>query len=129
MPGELAILAVGHGDTKLTFDPKKPDEAKRSAQIVEDMIKRGYVILIEVGQDDQGEPLYRRAHGFDAKVSEYIVAGDPIPTTEEASHEQEPTGAPRPSRKAAPRAGRGRTTHRVPASGAKAVAVARTAGG
>lgn len=34
MKGEVGILNVGAGDTKLTFDPSKPDEVARSAQIV-----------------------------------------------------------------------------------------------
>lgn len=127
MPGTLAILAVGHGDTKLTFDPDNPAEAQRSAGIVIDMIRRGYVILIEAGRDDDGRPLYRRALDFDPAVCEYIVAGDPTPTTEAMTHDQEPASTPRKGRSQAPR--RNSSTRRIPADGASAVAVARTAGG
>jgi hypothetical protein len=66
MLGELGILNVGAGDTKLTFDPSKPAEVKRAGKVVKDMLKRGFAILIEVGKDEKG-PLYRRATGFDEK--------------------------------------------------------------
>lgn len=129
MKGEVGILNVGAGDTKLTFDPTKPDEVARSAQIVKDMIRRGFVLLIEVGQDEKGEAIYKRAHDFDESTAEYIVAGvTELPTTEKA-HDEEQAGTPPPSRKAAPRRGKRRTTERVPASSTRAVAVARTAGG
>ena len=82
MKGEVGILNVGAGDTKLTFDPSKPDEVARSAQIVKDMIRRGFVLLIEVGQDEKGEAIYKRAHDFDESTAEYIVAGvTELPTT------------------------------------------------
>lgn len=119
--GTVGILNVGAGDTKLSFDPKNPAEAKRAAGIVEDMVKRGFVILVEVGTDDKG-PIYRRAHGFDPETSEYIIAGDP-PEQETKIVEITPA-APR----RAPRRGKASTT-RVPAATTNAVAVARTAGG
>jgi hypothetical protein len=128
MAGTVGILNVGAGDTKLTFDPTKPDEVKRSAQIVKDMIRRGFVLLIEVGQD-KGEPIYKRAHDFDESTAEYIVAGVAEPTTEEQVDEQEQAGAPPTARKAAPRRAKRRTRERIPATGTRALAVARTAGG
>lgn len=128
--GEVGILNVGAGDTKLTFDPSKPDEVKRSAQIVKDMIRRGFVLLIEVGQDEKGEAIYKRAKDFDESTAEYIVAGvTELPTTEKAHDDEEQTGAPPRSRKAAPRRGGRRKSERIPASSTRAVAVARTAGG
>lgn len=132
MAGSVGILNVGAGDTKLTFDPKKPDEVKRSARIVADMIKRGFVLLIEVGKDEKGEPLYRRAKAFDESTCEYIIAGsiDDESTTTEQSHDEKPTGAPPRKGKAAQppkRDRRGNT--RVHASTTEAVAVARTSGG
>lgn len=128
MAGEVGILNVGAGDTKLTFDPTNPDEVKRSAAIVKDMIRRGFVLLIEVGQDDKG-PIYRRAHDFDEATAEYIVAGvatDESTTTEPADDKEQASAPPR-ARKAASR--RKRTAERIPASTTRAVAVARTAGG
>lgn len=130
MKGEVGILNVGAGDTKLTFDPSKPDEVARSAQIVKDMIRRGFVLLIEVGQDEKGEAIYKRAHDFDESTAEYIVAGvNELSTTEKAHDDEEQAGSPPRSRKAAPRRGGRRKSERVPASSTRAVAVARTAGG
>ena len=62
--GELGILNVGTGDTKLSFDPTRPAERKRAAKVVMDMLERGYAILIQVGERD-GKPLYQRAEAFD----------------------------------------------------------------
>lgn len=120
MSGEVAILNVGAGDTKLSFDPKNPTEVARAARIVKDMIRRGFALLIEVGRDDKG-PLYRRAHDFDETTAEYIVAGNPG-EIEDQTDEQEPAGKTRKGRKTAPR-------QRIPAASTNAVTVARTAGG
>lgn len=118
--GELALLNVGTGDTKLTFDPEDKAGLKRTATIVKDMIKKGYAILVEVGKDEKG-PLYRRAYDFDPKTNEYIIAGVPHEDTQE-----EIPGATETK----PRAKRGRrVTSRVSAVGRKSVAVPRTAGG
>jgi hypothetical protein len=131
MTGEVGILNVGAGDTKLVFDPKKPDEVARSAQIVKDMIRRGFVLLIEVGQDEKG-PIYRRAHDFDEATAEYIIAGvasDESTTTEKPAHDEKPASPPKKGRATAPRPRKRRTSERIPASSTRAVAVARTAGG
>ncbi len=123
MIGTVGILNVGAGDTKLVIDNTKPDELARSAAIVLDMIRRGFVLLIEVGHDDKG-PIYRRAHDFDESTAEYIIAGS-APDQEAIANEQEPAGE----------AGRGRPRktatgpRRVAAATTNAVAVARTAGG
>ena len=112
--GELGILNVGAGDTKLTFDPSKPAEVKRAAAAVTDMLRRGFAIFVEVGQDDRG-PLYRRAQSFDPETCEYLIVGAP----EEAM-----------AISPAPRArGKRKATKRVPARETRAVAVARSAGG
>lgn len=75
MTGSIGILNVGAGDTKLVFDNSKPDEIAKSAAIVRDMIRRGFVLLVEVGRDEKG-PLYRRAHDFDEATAErYAAAG------------------------------------------------------
>lgn len=118
--GELGILNVGAGDTKLSFDPANPGEVQRAARIVTDMIRRGFAILVEVGRDDKG-PMYRRALDFDPATAEYIIAGDPA--TKEDIDVKEPASPPARSRKAKA------STARVPARSTNAVAVARTAGG
>ena len=39
--GQIGILNVGAGDTKLSFDPSKPVEVKRAAKIVSEMLSQG----------------------------------------------------------------------------------------
>ncbi len=119
----LSVLNVGDGDTKYIFDPKKPEEVKRSKRVIEDMLKRGFVLLVQVGTR-KGEPLYQRAKAFDPKRGEYIVSG--------VSDEQESEGeaAPKPKLKA----GNGRrkkkvVEKRLPAARTRAVALPRNAGG
>lgn len=111
MAAELSVLNVGTGDTTLSFDKDKPAERERAALVVTDMLKRGFVILVQVGEKD-GKPLYQRAESFDPQTCEYIVAGAP-PDTKVRS------GARR--KKA--------SKHRLSAADTPAVSVARSAGG
>lgn len=125
----LGILNVGAGDTKITFDPTNPQDAIRAARIIKDMLRRGYALLVENGKDADGRPLYSRAYDFDEKKCEYIIA-DYDPTNGGKPEDEpipEPTAAPR-LREAEPK-GRKAPRKRVPATGANAVAVARSAGG
>jgi hypothetical protein len=115
--GTVAILNVGAGDTKLTFDRKDPKARKHAARVVADMLRRGYAILIQVGTR-KGQPLYQRARAFDPEKCEYIIAGTPDETIDIGAPAQAPAGKGRQAR-----------TTRVPAERARAVAVARTAGG
>lgn len=112
----LSILNVGEGDKKVSFDKDKPKEVERAREIVQDMLKRGYAVLIQVGEKD-GKPLYLRATEFDPKTDEYIVAGTiEEPPTVEASNESAP-----PSKKG--------KKWRVPAEKTPGVGVARSSGG
>jgi hypothetical protein len=120
MTGEIGILNVGAGDTKLSFDPKKPEEVKRACAVVKDMIRRGFAILVEVGRNDKG-PLYQRALDFDPETAEYIIAGGPGDI--EVPNVKKPSKPPSARRKGKIE------TKRVPAARTSAVAVARTAGG
>lgn len=132
--GELSILNVGEGDTKLSFDPKNPAERIRAARVVRDMLKRGYSLLIEV------EPgVFQRALDFREDVCEYVIADFDSATAAEHDAQEEQqhadqqdeagtgtapaAGAPAPTRR-----GR-RNVRTLPAEGARAVAVAPTAGG
>jgi hypothetical protein len=117
MTGSLAILNVGAGDTKLTFDRKRPEEVKRAAAAVQDMLKRGFAILVRVGTR-KGEPLYQRVKAFDPKTAEYIIVGAP----DDAEVETPPKG-PQPRRRA------GTKPRRLKADDADAIAVSRSAGG
>lgn len=124
MQGQLGILNVGAGDTKLTFDRSNPVERDRACRIVTDMLKRGYAILVQIGEED-GDPIYRRARGFDPETAEYIIADAPAIDTPAVSPQQEDQEPAKD--KATPR--RRTRNKRVPAEGASAVAVGRTAGG
>lgn len=110
--GTVGILNVGAGDTKLSFDPKKPVERDRAAKVVADMLKRGYAILVQVGEKD-GKPLYQRAEGFDPKTCEYIIVGAP----------DDDAASSAPKRRSRP------PKVRLPAESTRAVSVARSAGG
>ena len=87
--GEIGILNVGAGDTKLTFDRNNPAECIRSARIVTDMLRRGYALLVE---EPPGSGAYTRVQEFRAETCEYIIADfDPIvaaqsDATDGASH-------------------------------------------
>lgn len=134
MTGEVGILNVGAGDTKLSFDPKNPAERIRAARIVKDMIRRGYALLV-----DTGDGSYARATDFDETKCEYIIADfDPVTAAEaeeartaDEHHEKEPSAAPVSLREGTQKR-RGRPpgrTRRIDAGKANSVAVARSAGG
>lgn len=138
--GTLAILNVAGGDVKVSFDKGNPQEVIRAARIVKDMLRRGYALLVEVDRD--GEKRFERALDFNDQTAEYIIADfDPetAPQKPQAVEEkkegskhgesvaeeemgQEPEAESRPAR-------RGRPRKSIPASGTRAVAVARSAGG
>jgi hypothetical protein len=113
--GSVAILNVGEGDTKLSFDPEKPVERERAAKIITDMLRRGYAIMIHVGEKD-GVREYRRAAGFDPKTCEYLIVG--LSSEEEQEIEEQLSGKKKPRRYT-----------RVAAQTTTAVAVARSARG
>jgi hypothetical protein len=145
--GTLAILNVAGGDVKVSFDKSNPQETIRAKRIVRDMLHRGYALLVEVERD--GEKRFERALDFNEETNEYIIADfdpitSPVQEWQRASEEgyeagmkeggsdgesvpeenvgQKPEAEPRPTR-------RGRYRKAVPASGTRAVAVARSAGG
>lgn len=74
--GEVSILNVGEGDTKLSFDKSNPADRERASKVMEQMFKSGFSVFIQVGEAD-GQPLYKRAHQFDQEACEYIIAGGP----------------------------------------------------
>lgn len=142
--GEIAILSVGSGDTKLIFDNKNPAETIRAARIVKDMLRRGYALLVEVDQPD-GTKAFQRVREFREATNEYVIADfdptaapyEPAPRqTPEVDHEEAgeaaPDSPPASGAETAPtRPKRGRPrTRTIPATGpTRAVAVARSAGG
>lgn len=134
----LAVLNVGCGDIRLSFDPKDPAEVIRAVRIVTDMLRRGFALLVEV-DDGKGGKIFTRAKRFDEETSCYIIADfDPLQSsdTDEADHaqaeaqaEEPPTGpvvSPAPTKRGRPRKVIERA---VPARDTRAVAVSRSAGG
>lgn len=143
MSGDVGILNVGAGDTKLSFDPTNPVEAIRAARIVKDMLRRGYVLLVR-----QPDGKHVRALDFDENTHEYIIADlDSPPEKPHAEVEEpkkaEPQPASEPPKANVPPTRNGlddgvplssppvkpRGRKRVAAATASAVAVSRTAGG
>jgi hypothetical protein len=135
MSGTVGILNVGAGDTKLSFDPANPAERIRACRIVRDMLRRGYALLVEVIQPD-GSKAYQRALDFREDTAEYIIAdfdpggAEPFERGDDEEAGQEtPDRAPAPGATAQSPRPRGRSRKIIPAESARAVAVARTAGG
>jgi hypothetical protein len=141
MSGEVGILNVGAGDTKLSFDRSNPAEVIRASRIVKDMIRRGYALLVDVGETHpDGKPIYRRATDFDENTAEYIIADfDPEVAAAEDRKERDDEqktaaparsdGAPEPRLRDQSKPGRKSKIARFDASKTKAVAVAHSAGG
>ena len=135
--GTIGILNVGAGDTKLSFDPTNPMERARSARIVTDMLKRGYVLFI-----DTGGKSYQRVLKFDEAHCEYIIADlDPVAAEKHDQKEGAAANEPSPTtssaeagsedrQEGAKAARRGRKPgKRVDAGTTAGVAVHRSAGG
>lgn len=117
--GTAAILNVGDGDTKLSFDPTRPEERARAAKIVAEMLRLGFSIMIEV-DDGKGGKTFTRVKEFREDVCEYMISGGHDPDVAEVGQTQAaPAGKRKPARK----------LRSVPAESTRAVAVARSAGG
>lgn len=129
--GEVGVLNVGAGDNKLVFDKNDAAGMIRAARIVEDMLKRGYALLVEV--EVNGQKKFQRIKNFDPERCEYIIADlDPLAAADadkERKNEEAQETQPAPEGK--PRRGRPRrtSTRAIPAHTTRAVAVAPTAGG
>lgn len=126
--GGIGILNVGAGDTKLTFDKAKPAERARAAKIVQEMLERGYAILVQVGKHKDGDPIFRRAKAFDPETCEYIIAGGPDEAIDVADLISPPAPGTKGDTERAARQSRKREA-RVPADRTRAVSVSRSAGG
>src|SRR6266702_4041991 len=75
--GEVAVLNVGAGDVKLSFNNSDPAETIRAGRIVKDMLRRGFALLVEVERG--GERRFERALDFDEGKSQYVIADfDPV---------------------------------------------------
>lgn len=118
--GTLDVLSTGHGHMKVTITPGDDAERDKAKRMIEDMLKRGFSIFVEL---DNGET--RRVKKFDPdKFVYYVDPPEEIPEPEVAT--AAPAAGPKPSKakKAAKRPYRA-----VPAGSARATAVGRSAGG
>lgn len=128
--GVLEVLNVQGGDVKITFDPANPSETIRAKRMIEDMLRRGYALVVEVERD--GKTAYERVQSFDAARGEYIIAdfdslqaakADAASTADEQTTE---------AIEAADRPRRGKNSHKIRSMAmetSKATAIGRSAGG
>lgn len=70
LPG-LDVLNTGHGDFELRFDPDKPDDVQKAKETITDMLKRGYAIFVQQGQETF------RVRKFDVNKCVYIIGSTP----------------------------------------------------
>ena len=78
LPG-IDVLNTGYGEFELRFDPNKPDEVQKAKETITDMLKRGYAIFVQ-----QGDETFR-VRKFDVDRNVYIIGSTPaeeIPITE-----------------------------------------------
>lgn len=68
--GELRILSVARGDTKITFDGDDAEQVAMVKETITDMLAKGYAIFVA---DEDGK--LRKVSRFDPKTCEYIVRG------------------------------------------------------
>lgn len=113
---DLSILNCNDGDIRVSFDDSDPLELARAQRIVEDMLRRGYILFV-----DEGDGKLKRVLNFNKKRNSYIIAdrGTDESDEEQTAEETEPK----------PRAKGKKKTREVPAKRGRAIAVGRTAGG
>lgn len=68
MTGSLSTLNVGEGDVVVTFAGHDDAEVDKALDMLEDMQKRGYAILVK-----QPDGKYARAHSIDRASKSYVV--------------------------------------------------------
>lgn len=112
--GELSVLNCTAGDIRIKFDKENQVDVERAKRMIQDMLRRGYILAVEV----KGKTII--AKDFDAEHGEYIVAeGALYPGTDADNTEPEPEPFPK----------RGKRRRGVPMKTAKATGVPPTAGG
>lgn len=67
--GFLHVLNCGLGHMKLSFDTQDDTEVEKAKAMIQDMLKRGYTILIETEEGTE------RVKEFDPQQGEYLVEG------------------------------------------------------
>lgn len=112
--GVVSILNAGAGDLRISFNSKKREEVQAARQMVTDLLKQGYAIVVE---DENGD--HQVVREFDPATNEYIVTGPSVvaaPTAEETPAEPAAT-KPKAQRR------------RIRAGSTRATAIAPSAGG
>lgn len=121
-PG-IDILNCGAGHAEISFATGDPIELERGKRIIEDMLRRGYVLFIE--GDDKA---LIRVVEFNAAKGTYIIADGPL----YAGDQPDPQAPELPATSDAatsPKRGRGRPRREVAIGSVKTTAIARSAGG
>jgi len=80
--GKLNVLSVNDGDIEITFDNQNAAECIRAKRIINDMLRRGYALLVELP-----DGTYTRVRKFIEKHGKYIIA-DFAPVEESEYYEQ-----------------------------------------
>lgn len=117
--GGLDILNVNAGHLKFNFNKDDAIETERARKCINDMMKRGYSIFIEV------EGHHERVKKFDQATDTYFIDGAPSPTDPEPIEEIPDTPSETEKR---PR-GRPTKLRGIPARSTRATAIAPTSGG
>lgn len=106
LPG-LDVLNCGLGHLSINFDKEKPEEVDRAKKVIQDMLGRGYTIVIETYNQDTNKVETHKVDRFDPKNDHYIIT---------EPDEREPT-----KRQGRPKG--------VPLNKARGTGIGRTAGG
>ena len=112
--GTLSILNVYKGDIEIKFDTNDRADIEKARNIISDMLKRGYTLLVEI------DGAYQRAIGFDETVGAYIVSDSKeVESVEEKAQPKEVKA----------KKGKAIRRRRLSIASTNAVAIARSAGG
>lgn len=153
-PGILAVLSIGKGDLKLSFDENNEEDTAKARAVIEEMLRKGYSIFVETdvgparvqrfSPDRAAYIITELAPGIsetsgpagptilDAEIVDDDPALAPGPSIAAQTGVGPPEGAPAPKKRTGrPKGSTNKKTQEreVPLAGSKATAVGRTAGG
>lgn len=125
MSGKIDILNCGAGHSEVKIDVSDPIALARSERIIQDMLRRGYVLFI-TGPDNA----LVRVERFDPTKHVYIIGEGPLYAGESNPAAEVPREYPSAAEPVKRGPGRPKkTTREVPIGEAHVTAIARTAGG
>lgn len=116
-PG-LDILNTGHGHAEINFNHEDVIELERGKRIIEDMLKRGYLLFIH---GDDGKMV--KVEKFDRSTGKYIIGDCALYAGAEPIGEPEVQSTEEPKKRGRPRKGA------VPMDQVRATSIGRSAGG